>query len=371
MSQQVRQERNVGLHPAHAELSQAAFHFADRVDEATTTGRDLHHQRIVVGSDHSSGERGTSVETDAHSSRRPIVRDPAIVGCEVVLGILGRDAALDRVAVGLDRSLARHANIGVVQTTAHRDKDLRLHDVEPGHFFGDRVFDLDAGVHFNEEELVRVSIDQKLDRTGVLVTHLFANIDSCLTQGIANLRVKIRCRGQFNHLLMPTLHRAVAFVQVDEIAMLVTKQLDFDMAGAADVLLDKDVRAAERSERLAPGRFVAGDELVFALDHPHPATATAVGCFEDDGITELLGCSQTFLGVLEGVLGPAEDRCLGQDGNLSRGGLVTEGFEVFDLRPDEDDSGVGARLRKGGLLGQESVPGMDRVGPGLFRSCDD
>ena len=49
------------------------------------------------------------------------------------------------------------------------DQDLRLDDVDAGDLFGDGVLDLNARIDFDEVELVRVAIDQELDRAGVLV----------------------------------------------------------------------------------------------------------------------------------------------------------------------------------------------------------
>src|SRR4051795_7805449 len=38
---------------------------------------------------------------------------------------------------------------------------------------------------------------------------------------------------------------------------------------------------------------------------------------------------------------------------------------------DEDDPGLLAGAREGGVLGQEAVPGMDRLGAGLLGDLDD
>ena len=54
---------------------------------------------------------------------------------------------------------------------------------------------------------------------------------------------------------MPALHRAIAFPQVDEIAVLIAEDLHFDVLGAADVAFDENFRAAERAAGFALGLF--------------------------------------------------------------------------------------------------------------------
>ena len=56
----------------------------------------------------------------------------------------------------------------VGQTSPRGDPDLRLHDVDAGDRFGNRMLHLNAGVHFDEVQLA-VLIHQELDgsRVGV------------------------------------------------------------------------------------------------------------------------------------------------------------------------------------------------------------
>jgi hypothetical protein len=44
-----------------------------------------------------------------------------------------------------------------------RDQDLGAHEVEAGDDLGDRVLDLDARVHLDEEPLVAVEVVEELD----------------------------------------------------------------------------------------------------------------------------------------------------------------------------------------------------------------
>ncbi len=82
---------------------------------------------------------------------------------------------------------------------------------------------------------------------------------------------------------MPPLHRAIAFEQVDQIAVLVAEQLHFDVPRPADEFFDEDVGAAERGQRFALGRFEGVGEIVSAFDDAHAASAAAVGRLEMTG----------------------------------------------------------------------------------------
>ena len=46
-----------------------------------------------------------------------------------------------------------------VQLVAFRDLNLRLHDVDAGHHFGDGVLDLHARIYFDEIKFARVRVD--------------------------------------------------------------------------------------------------------------------------------------------------------------------------------------------------------------------
>ena len=85
---------------------------------------------------------------------------PAVVGDEMVLRVLGGDAALHRDAAVLDLLLRRNAERRLVQLVALRDQDLALDDVDAGDHLGHRVLDLDARVDLDEVELVAIDVDR-------------------------------------------------------------------------------------------------------------------------------------------------------------------------------------------------------------------
>src|SRR5690606_9234205 len=99
--------------------------------------------RVVVGRD---GVAGVDVGVHAHALAAGCVPeiDGTGAGGEVVVGVLGIDAALDGVAArgGLKDVVGKRLSGG--------DADLFLDQLAAHDFLGDRVFDLDPGVHFHE-----------------------------------------------------------------------------------------------------------------------------------------------------------------------------------------------------------------------------
>ena len=73
--------------------------------------------------------------------------------------VLGVEADLDRVAA--ERELVLRQREGL----AGGDAQLQLDEVEAGHALGDRVLDLQAGVHLQEVELA-AGVEHELDGAG-------------------------------------------------------------------------------------------------------------------------------------------------------------------------------------------------------------
>ena len=84
---------------------------------------------------------------------------------EALIGILGVDAALDRVTERRQRTDRID-----VEPLAAGNPDLPVDEVEAGHHLGHRMLDLQPGVHLEEIERA-VVVEQELDRARVGVAH--------------------------------------------------------------------------------------------------------------------------------------------------------------------------------------------------------
>ena len=84
--------------------------------------------------------------------------------------------------------------------------------------------------------------------------------------------------GNLDQLLMPALNRAIALAQMDDVAMPVGQDLEFDMMRPLDILFEKDASVAERAwaSRDATSMFSrssASDRTTRSPRPPPPALA--------------------------------------------------------------------------------------------------
>ncbi len=119
------------------------------------------------------------------------------------------------------------------------------------------MLNLDAGVDLDEVEVV-VGVDEEFAGAGVHVARGFGQSDRGFAQLGAH-RERERRRGFFDELLMAALERAVAIPAVDDIAVSVGQDLDFDVAGPVDELLEVDTRVFEGGLGLVAGALERGD----------------------------------------------------------------------------------------------------------------
>ena len=142
------QERDVGGRHPRIRNSATARRALDGRREVAAAAGELGQHRVEVRADLGAGVRRAAVEPDARAAGRAVGRDLAGVGAEAVRGVLGGDPALQRGAAQHDGVLGE-AEVG--QGLAGRDAHLGLHEVDVGDLLGDRVLDLDARVHLDED----------------------------------------------------------------------------------------------------------------------------------------------------------------------------------------------------------------------------
>ena len=91
------------------------------------------------------------------------------------------------------------------------------------------MLDLNTRIHLQKIKISRL-IHNKLDRSGALIANRLTCRQSSLGYFLAGLWVECRRGRFFQHFLMPSLDRAFALKQMDELAVLVAQKLHFDMA---------------------------------------------------------------------------------------------------------------------------------------------
>ena len=234
---------------------------------------------------------------------------------------------------------------------------------------GDRVLDLQSGVHLQEVERP-VAVQDELDGARAGVAGRPAGGDGCLGQRGAELAVDGRGRRLLHDLLVAALDGALALEQVDHVAVGVAEDLHLDVARVRDVALQEHGAVAERGGRLvARGLPTAPCELRWVADQPHAAPAAAERRLDQQREADLRGRVVTDAVGVDGHAGQHRDARCGHHG-LGRD-LVAHRCDRAGRRADEGQAGVGAGPGERGVLGQEPVARVDGVGAGRGGRGDD
>ena len=140
---------------------------------------------------------------------------------KIVRGIFGIEPRFDGVAVS--------ARGFCGSSLTFRDLDLQAHQIEPSNQFGYRMFHLNARVHLDEIKPAGWR-QQKLNGSGIGVADGAADRDRGLAHASAQI-VRERGRGSlFDDLLVAALDGTIALEQVDQLAVQITENLEFDVA---------------------------------------------------------------------------------------------------------------------------------------------
>ncbi len=249
----VFEEGDVGLDAADAELGERAVHAVHRDFIGLRARDDFHEERVVEGRDDRAAVAHAAVEPDAETAGRAVGENLAVVRHELVLGILGGDPALDRVAVAGNLVLHGHPDFLAVERVALGDENLGADEIKAGDDLGDGVLDLDARVHLDEEPLVAVEVVEELDGAGIVVFDLARDAGRGVAQLLDDVLGQAKARRDLDDFLVATLHRAIALVQMNHVAVLIAEHLHLDVLGARDVFLEEHGGVAKRATRLGLG----------------------------------------------------------------------------------------------------------------------
>lgn len=254
---------------------------------------------------------------------------------------------------------------------AHRHLDLRFHDIDASHKLGNRMLNLDTRIDFDEVERAVGCIHQEFDRARTHIAGLAAYLQCGLAQSLPLALVEIGCGCAFDHLLVATLDRTIAFEQVEKIAVAITQYLHFDMARAADQLFKVNLVTPESSLCFT----LAGTHRIhqpgFILDRAHTAPAAAPAGLQHQRIANLRRYFLDLRFIVGQRLGSRHHWDPRADRNMPRRHLVTQRAHGSRARTDEDDISFGASFGKIRIFRQEAITGMDRVNLRLLRNRDD
>src|SRR6266850_438229 len=212
MVHDVLDERNIRLYTPNTELAKSAVHALAGFGKIRAPSRDFDKQRVVIGSEHRAGVRGTPVQSNPKTSGRTVSRNFPIVGGEVFLRVFGGHPALQRCAIEWHAFLRWQRERRLMQPMSLRNQNLRTNEIDARHHFRYGVLHLDARIDFDEIPLPRIDVVKKLHRPDIAVILVSFKLHRRVAKFASNTGEKIRSGSDLDNLLMPSLHRAVTFV---------------------------------------------------------------------------------------------------------------------------------------------------------------
>ena len=365
----VDQEADVGLDAADTEFLEDAEHLFSCFLMGPAISRRLDQQRIVVRRDDGAGVGIAAVEADAKAAAAAVYHDLARIRHEVVHRVFRRDTALDGVAQAADVVLGLDADFVAVEGVAFGDFDLGLDDVNARDHFRNGMFDLYARVDFDEVEFA-VRRNQEFDRPGVDVMDVLHQFQGSVADFLTQFDRQGRSRSRFDDFLMTALDGAVPFKEMDDIAVFVAHDLDFDVFRIDDAFFQINFIVAKSQFGFRFGAVVGIAEISHAVDHTHTAAAAAVDSFQHDREADLFSEFFDFCII--------HDRAVAARDVLDTGllrldtgiDLIAEHDEVFNFRTDEDNAFFFTAFGQVRIFRQEAVARMDGIDVMFMSNAD-
>src|SRR4029453_13580034 len=294
------------------------------------------------------------IDSNAAAAGRVIKIYPAWRRLKILLRGLGVDAAFDgRQSRSCMRDVGGKLFPG-------GDADLFFHQVAPVNLFRDRVFYLDARVHFDEIK-TPLLIYEELDRAHIFVSDLFGQFTGRLSYFLSKPRRHQRRWAFFDHLLVAPLNGTIAFAEMNHVSVTIGDNLKFDVMRIDDELLDVNLFISESFLRLVTGAMKGRFKAWFIMGHAQPAAASASGGFNHHRVTDSLCDLDRVALCLDNSVA---SRCHGHAGfpreNTSRV-FVTHRLHRAGGGPDELSVAVLTDFCEMRILRQKPVAGMNRI----------
>ena len=267
------QEANVGFHTCNPVMLKCLNHAVDGLITGFVPYNQFGNHRVVVNADFIAFDHAGIYANMGAFIRRAQVTQIAGGGQEVLIRVFGINAGF--------QSMATDFYLGLLQRQGFTPGDFQLpfHQILAGNHFGNRVLDLQAGVHFHKEERT-VDIVEKLNGAGAHIVDGLGRFDSSITHGLTGFFAQPGCRGFFQNFLVTALNRAVTLGQIHAVAALVAEHLDFNVARLGQVAFYQHVRVAEGVLGFALGGSECIIKFADVLNHAHAFTTATRYCFQ-------------------------------------------------------------------------------------------
>ena len=351
-------ERDHGGKAGHHVLAESAAGTLDGFLAGAACDDELGQHGVKLATDHRTCAHAR-IHAHAGAGRLRVGGHRAGGGHEVRGRVFAIDAELDGMAAG--------DGIAVdTQLLAAGDAELLAHQVDAGGFFGDGVFDLQAGIDLQEGNQA-VRADEVFHRARAVVTGLAADGLRGGVDALALSVCKERCRRLLHELLKAALQRAIAGAHDDDVAVLIRQHLGLHVAGLIQVALHEALAATECGCGLARGGFVELRDLLAGVGHLHAAAAAAECGLNGNRQAVLVGEGDYLVSTRNRVLRARCHRGLRGLRDVACSDLVAEGGNGVGGGADPGEPCVDDLLGELRVFRKETVARVDRVCTGFAR----
>ena len=304
--------------------------------------------------------RNSGVHPDAGHRRLAVEGQHACLRQEVLARVLGTDADFDGVP-GL-----RQLRLRPRQRLSGGHAQLRPHQIDAGHRFGDWMLDLEPGVDLEEVELGAVTgaVHQELHGAGVVIAGGLGERHGGRAHALPQRRGDGRRGRLLEHFLMAPLDRALALEQVHDGPVSIAKDLELDVTRASDQPFDVERAVAEGGLGFAPGLGDCRRQTGGVVHRFHADAAAPLGRLQQHGKADAAHGLHDGGLTLVGGDRARHHRHTGGFREPPGGGLRPQLGHRVGRRADEGHASRGTGGGELRILGQEPVAGMNRVGTG-------
>ena len=131
----------------------------------------------------------------------------------------------------------------------------------------------------------------------------------------------------FDNFLMAALNRAVALIEMEDVPVMISKDLNLDVLGPPDKALEKNRIISKRCRCLLPCFCDLCFKFAFDSNDPHPTPPSAKRCLNNQRKSNLGGYSPGHCWVCHRLFGSGDYRHAGLLGEAPRSRLIAEQFQ--------------------------------------------
>jgi hypothetical protein len=251
---------------------------------------------------------------------------------------------------------------------SRRDGKLFCNQIQAGCHLGNRMLNLQAGVHLKEVKLSTPV--NEFHGPGVSVSSRPRDASGSLANLFADISRESRRRRFLEDLLETPLHRTFPFEQVHDIPEAITENLNLDMPWSFHKPLGIQSPVAEIALPFAPRLRHRIVELGEVANNAHTLAASSCRWLHEKGRADRAGTVKKRGGIILLDSRWRDWKSAARD-KISRPDLVSHQLDHVSGRTDKNKSSGLNRAGEDRIFGEKTIAGVNRTGCHRQGSGDD